>query len=233
MRIAVCDDDHKVCADLKRNIYEYARIRKLDMGVNVYNSAIELLNDNVSQDLIFLDHRMPDMNGLDAAKALRLRNNYSTIVFLTNYSEIVYESFEVNTFRFMLKPLKKSELHKVLDAYYTPFLNKQSMNLKIDGEMRNIRIKDIIYIEADGKYSRINLIEESVFYKKTMSTVEMMLQGKLFCKSHRSFIVNLDYIERHDGERIFLKQGYEVPIGKKYAEDFKSAFMEHVKRNYV
>jgi len=233
MKIAVCDDENNVSAELKRYIYEYAREHKFDVSVTEYHCADDLISANIQYGLIFLDHFMPGTNGLDAAKLLRSRGDSCDIVFLTSYSDIVFETFDVDTFRFMQKPLGRQELDKVLNAFYKPLINNQSIILKIDGTMRNIKFRDIIYVEADGKFSKVYLVNECLAFKKTMSVIEKSLQKSLFFKLHRSFIVNLDYIDRYNGEYVYTKGGHEIRIGKKYAESFKAAFVDHVKRNTI
>ncbi len=80
-------------------------------------AKIELLNSEKNYDIIVLDYQLGSTNGLTVAKELRKRNVLSSIIFLTSYPNFMIDAFEVNTFRFLLKPIDKSKFFKAIDYY--------------------------------------------------------------------------------------------------------------------
>lgn len=77
---------------------------------------MELLAADMSFDLIFMDHQMTDKNGLDTVSVLRKRNVDTTVIFVSSYKDVVFDSMKVNAFRFLVKPFEKEDLYEALDS---------------------------------------------------------------------------------------------------------------------
>lgn len=117
MEIAICDDERKICQLLQNKIEKYYFSQDLPFNIYIYEDGNSLLESNLNKiDVLFLDIDMPGKNGMEIAHELRNYNKDLLIVFLTAYSEYVFESFKVDTFRYLLKPLDDQELVEVLDA---------------------------------------------------------------------------------------------------------------------
>ena len=108
MKIAVCEDnavDLKIISDI---LNEYLKTSSVKFTFDVFETFDGCENNQEDYDLFILDYMMPGKNGLDFARELYDKFKTSkTVIFITAYPEIVYDSFEVNTFRFLVKPLDK------------------------------------------------------------------------------------------------------------------------------
>ena len=117
MKIAVFDDsavDLKIVADALLEYQETSRYLFQYDTFSSYSKIKEKLND---YDLFILDYQMPEKDGLEFAHDLYDKYKSSkTIIFITACPEIVYDSFDVNTFRFLVKPLDSAKLFKALQA---------------------------------------------------------------------------------------------------------------------
>lgn len=221
--IAICDDEPMLCKFLKNELYTYFNEHNIDAVVETYGDGHSLLNVSQKFDLIVLDYQMPGINGLQTAKEIRLNNKNCTILFLTSFPEIVYDTFVYDTFRFLIKPLDKEKLHEALDSFRQKTNFYFPISLTIDGEFYKVESKEIVYIEANGKNSVIRLIDKSLFCSKTLSNVFSMLPKNCFCKTHRAFVVNLAFVEQYDKKRIILTNGEYAKISRNLYLGFKKA----------
>ena len=156
MRIAVCDDEKYFRSILKRKLEIYAKKRALIFNYDDFTDGTELLKSSRSYDLIFLDYKMNELNGMDTARKLREKNDKTTVIFLTGITDVVYESFEVKAFRFLTKPIDEVRLHKALDDFLLSFDDDKYLSLTDCPRIIRIEYDDILYIEAKAKNSTTN-----------------------------------------------------------------------------
>lgn len=223
MLIAICDDEPLFCEQLKEHIYSYSNKYNLDTVVEIFNNGKQLLN-NAHFDIIFLDYQMPGINGLQTARELRKKNIQCTIIFLTSFPEIVYETFQFDTFRFLIKPLNTNKLYEALDSYRKKIDTYYPISVNSNGTALKISTKDIMYIEADGKNSIIRLLDQSIHCPKTLAKVYSLLPTNCFFKPHRSFVVNFLYIDSYNKNHIKFTNGEYAKISRDQLKYFKSAF---------
>lgn len=107
MHIAVCDDELYFRKILIKDLNTYAAEYGLELIIYEYRDGNDLLTSNISFDVIFMDYRMEERNGLDTVSVLRKRNIDTKVIFISSYKEVVFDSMKVNTFRFLVKPYNK------------------------------------------------------------------------------------------------------------------------------
>ena len=128
MFAALCDDDKHITEEVKKLLLEYAKDNRVTIDIDEFESGEELLNSEKSYDIIVLDYQLGSTDGLTVAKKLRKRNVLSCIIFLTSYPQFMIDAFEVNTFRFLLKPIDKSKFYKAIDEYSNIHLSDKIMH---------------------------------------------------------------------------------------------------------
>lgn len=233
MQIALCDDNKAFRKEVKNKIYEYSNINSLELVVDEFTSGEELLAAIKNYDIVLLDYSMKGMNGLDAAKKLRCKNSACAIIFITAYPEFVFDSFEVNVFRFLTKPVKTDKLIKAIDDY-RKILNKHyPILVNVNGEIRQINTREIVYLEASGKNCIIRLVDSSVKSNKTMAKVHSVLPSDCFYKVHRSFVVNFNFIKSYKNNVITFTNGEYAIISRNLLSAFKKNFNTYLKNNAI
>jgi DNA-binding LytR/AlgR family response regulator len=230
MRVALCDDDRRLLEELKPFVYQYANARKFDMAVDTFNSGEALLASRTVYDMIYLDYQMGGMDGLSAARELRERNLNSTIIFMTNYPDFVYESFEVNPFRFFKKPVDRDHVFTAMDAYFKMFGNDYPISLRYDGATVLLNTQEVVYVEAMGKRCIVHQPKEYKEIGSTMGSIVDMLPKVHFFKVHNSFVINFNYVAKYDGDFVTMKTGAKVPISKRCAKPFREAFKTYAEQ---
>ncbi|GAA4199415.1 LytTR family DNA-binding domain-containing protein [Pedobacter jeongneungensis] len=180
-------------------------------------------------DLIFLDIRMPKLNGLDFLRTLQ----HKPLVIITSaYEEYALESFDLAVCDYLLKPFRLDRFLKAVNrALEFQQLHKQTINtadtekatnktdqqisLKVDKKYILINIEEIQFLESLGNYVKVWKDKEFLLTPRTLGSFEEQLPS-VFIRIHKSFILNKKYVDYLEGNTIVLKNGQEVPIGKNF-----------------
>ena len=225
IKCLIVDDEPPAREVLKRYIEE---IPTLEMVGDCGNAiqAVAVLQQKVI-DLIFLDIRMPQLNGTDFLKTLK---NPPKIIFTTAYSEYALEGYELDIVDYLLKPVRFDRFLKAVNKAFPAPDYRQSPNQPIladekknesfiyfraDRKMIKVLLSDILYIESMKDYVKVITRDNSIITKQSISSVETMLPEKSFIRTHRSFIVSVNKIKSFTNEIIEIGQA-EIPIGKLY-----------------
>lgn len=233
MKIAICDDEQIFRNSLKQSLNEYAAEYGLTFLYFEYSDGIDMLTDSVSYDLIFMDYKMKNMNGIDVISAMRNRNDNTAVIFISSYKEMVFDSMKVRTYRFLVKPIDKDKLYEALTSFLSTQNNEHFLLLKNDclDIIQRIPESTLIYGEADNIYCKIRTRENTYTYKKTLSQLEKELQSDFFFRSHRSYIVNFKYIDSYSQHEIFFENNERALLAKKKYHLFQKNYMDFLKRN--
>ena len=181
-------------------------------------------------DLIFLDIRMPKLNGMDFLRTLQQK---PLVIITSAYEEYALESFDLAVCDYLLKPfrldrflkavnralefynLKKQNLG-IADVEKTIPRNEAQISLKVDKKHILIKTEEIQFLESLGNYVKVWKNRDFLLTPRTLASFEDQLSADYFIRIHKSFILNKKYVDYLEGNTIVLKNGQEVPIGKNY-----------------
>ena len=219
MKTVIIDDD-ELSIEVLKNYIEKLNSIELDRYFTDPVSAIEYLQKS-SIDLIFLDVEMPFISGLDLIKSL---NNPPCIILTTGSSEYALEAYNSNVVDYLTKPIAFDRFMKAVEkAQKTiPALSNSNTNfidaffVKVNTQLVRIEKKDILFVEADGDYVKIQTLLAKFLVNHTMKEIEEML-GNNFLRIHRSFIVSLDKIEKINGNQVVIEKT-TIPVSLTYKE---------------
>ncbi len=219
-------DDEPPARDVIRRYIEQVPLLKLaGECANAIEAMISLQQQPV--DLIFLDIRMPQLNGTDFLKTLK---NPPRIILTTAFSEYAMEGYELDVVDYLLKPVRFDRFlksvnkafpmqgHKPLAEPPLPPEEKKENSFvyfRADRKMIKVLLQDILYVESMKDYVKVVTTGGAIITKQSISSVEGMLPEKLFVRTHRSFIVSLQKIRSFTPELIELDNA-SIPIGKLY-----------------
>ena len=193
--------------------------------------------DEQPVDAVFLDINMPDLNGIDFAKAQEMDYGRGPlIVFTTAYSEYAIESYKANTVGYLLKPYgfdefetvarKIKEIQEIRQQSFTevtrPETDEGVIYVKSDYKIVRISISSICYIEAMSEYLRISCDdkEKPIIVLLSMKKIEEHLPSGQFMRIHRSYIINLNKILEIKKNHVMLEGDTSLPIGDNYKDTF-------------
>lgn len=229
MKIAICDDECQIRELLKEKIERYYFSQNIEFHVRTYESGEKLLEQDLDQiDVLFLDVDMPGKNGMETAKEIRKTNKEMLIVFLTAYSEFVFESFKVDAFRYLVKPLKDQELEEVLSAVQNKLYvdDEEYLTFQFQNETYNVRYNDIIYIEGMRDKIWLYCKDDTYRWYGTLKSLQELLAGRGFFQVHRSYIINMGKIQKYNSQEVILEGDCEVPISRYKLDAFKDAYIK-------
>jgi DNA-binding LytR/AlgR family response regulator len=186
--------------------------------------AVELIS-TCHPDVLFVDIEMPGISGLQLVK--RTADSSLLPVFITSHPEFAIESYEIEAFDYLLKPLaadrfarcalRLRDFHQLRNKAFAFDTQQESdfIIIKQGYEKCRIRLQDILYVEAMKDYTRVITAARQFLVLTTLGSMQERLPPQNFIRIHRSYIVNIDKIERVKGNKVYLP-AHELPLGKLY-----------------
>lgn len=210
-----------------------------------YTDAVDALTalKESPVDLLFLDINMPDLDGMSLAAMVPPETR---IIFTTAFKEYAFESYNVNALDFLLKPINYARFlaaaEKARQWFGMSNTNKQGSNstaeqkrntlfLRIDGELKQIDINRILYVSGLKNYVMFYMENEQrpLVTHLTMKAVEDILPVNDFMRVHRSYIVALHKISSVD-------RNNTIHIGKEYihvSDSYLDSFNKYIQANQI
>lgn len=233
MKIAICDDEIQFIDTVCPLLETWARQHDIHLSLFRFTNGDDLINAhrNECMDLIFLDIVMPLLNGIETAKELRHRDTSVPIIFLTSAKEFAVESYEVKAFQYLLKPLDKVKLQRVMDDFLKTFLLSEcSFTAQTADGFCKIPFSDISCLEAQNKHVLIYLTNGKTMEirERFSSCQETFSENDGFCSCHRSYIVNLNHVEQFTKTTLLTSSGVTIPISRNKYAAFKEAYFRYM-----
>lgn len=229
MKIAICDDNSIFRKEVKQEIESY--FQSLDVLLYDFSSGEELLSkiENIEFDLFFLDIEMAGIDGLETAKKIREREKEVPVILLTSHTELAMEGYEVQAFRFLGKPLNRQKLYDALDTIMSQIHSDEKIAVMVDGSQKFISCQNIMYIKSENVY--LNLVTKDATYliRQKMKEQIAQLPEELFFSVHRSYVVNLMFVDGFDGKEVKMSDGAGIPVARGNRDLFKQRIRRYLK----
>jgi DNA-binding LytR/AlgR family response regulator len=222
VRYLIIDDEH-IAHDIIKNYCDMLPNMKLMKHCYDAIEALDYLRTN-SIDLIFLDLNMPKLKGFDFLKTLP---NKPKVIVTTAYKEYALEGYELEITDYLLKPFSFERFLKAVNKAIhikennpitaQPDQNTLSEHIFLSSNKKHFQVKisDILYIEAAGNYSKVVLKNDSILIRDKISSLLEKISTEKFIQVHKSFIVAIEHINSLEGNRILIGNN-TIPIGKMY-----------------
>lgn len=168
-------------------------------------------------DVVFLDIRMPRLNGLEL---LRTLDAPPLIVFTTAYAEYAVEGFNIEAVDYLLKPVSFERFLKAVHRIEKRVQREPArILLRADKRTWSVPLEEIICIEAQGDYMVFYCSDKKIMVNERMKVYEELLPSAQFLRVHKSWIVNKQEVAYMEGNVIQLNNGKGVPIGKTFRHE--------------
>lgn len=231
LKIAVCDDDNGELSHVTALLQQYQARNRLAVRIDAFLSAMELMDAlrTTNYQLLLLDILMPGFTGIQAAREIRTFDSETKIVFLTSSPEFAVESYCVDAFYYLLKPIREDDLFPVLDRLLQQFRRAEdTLLLTMPSGVLRLPYSRIEVLEVNSKRLLFYLNDGSVReIPGTLTQYEpQLLARREFVKVHRSYLVNMDYIQHLKGTELITYSGVRVPISRLLSNQVRKDYMD-------
>lgn len=233
MRIIICDDESAICEDIRSLLDSYFQKRKVK-GVEIvcFHDGADLIHDEGTKDIVFLDIEMPGMNGIFAGRLLRENGEKAIIIVVTSYSEYLDDAMRFHVFRYLSKPIEKRRFYRNLDDAMEE-IRSCSVNILLENKVENVVVssRDILMVEVENHRTIIHCLDGDYRSEQSIYYWTEVLPGEFFVQSHRSYLVNLEYVSRFDKAMIYLsKNNLRAYLTRRKHSEFKNAYLLYLGR---
>ena len=234
IKVAFCDDDPSVLNELQVLLDEYRVKQNREIDYTAFRDPLELMaaiERDIRFDVLLLDVLMPGENGIDAAAEVRRYDSNVKIIFLTSSSEFAVQSYAVNAFFYQLKPVCAESFFRVMDAVLDQCEKEQtnSLILRCKSGITRVELKTLEYCEVIHRTLFFHLTSGKVL-ESTGSLDDLYDQLKPygnFLRPHRSYLVNLEYVQNLSTRALTMSCLTEIPIPRGKYNEVKNAFLEY------
>jgi two-component system response regulator AlgR len=245
MKILIADDEKLARLRLKSLINEITT-EDVRIVAEAENGRVALQKwQETGADILLLDIRMPDMDGLSVAREVAKIESPPAIIFTTAYDEHALQAFDANAIDYLLKPIRKERLLNALQKaqlfnrakwddlkQWLPENSARShLCAQVQAGLHLVPIKDVVFFQADQKYVIVKTPEKAYLLDESLKALEDEFAG-LFIRIHRNTLVSLRHIEvlqrQRDGRLSIQCQGIDekLIVSRRLAAKVRSCFKE-------
>ena len=225
IRVLIVEDEEPARAIVKEYLKSVPNIELIGEAGDGFSGA-KAINE-LKPDLVFLDVQMPKLTGFEL---IELLDHQCIIIFTTAYDQYALKAFEMNAVDYLLKPFSLSRFQEAVQRAIARFQANQTdakiaeavvktneetieylerIAVRKAGSIEVIPAEDILYVESDGDYVVIHTPKGKFMKEKTMKFLESHLPPAKFVRIHRSYIVNVEKIQRLE---LYEKDSYLVVL---------------------
>lgn len=225
LKYVIIDDDKIDRAVVEAEANKFPFLQKLASCSHPLE-AIEIINQ-LDPDVVFLDIEMPEISGTDL---LRKKLTATALpVFITSHPEFALESYELDAFDYLLKPVSSERFARCalrlrdffqLKEKAFAFDNEEGKDfiiIKQGYDKYKIALQDLVYLEAMKDYTKIITSEKQYLVLSTLNAFIERLPADIFIRIHRSYVINKTKIDAIQKNKISI-QSLELPVGKMYKD---------------
>ena len=231
MYLAVCDDQIEELESLAVLLERWQKERRDTLRYQTFRSGAELLDaaERENFSLYLLDVMMPGMDGIEAAREIRTKDDTAEIVFLSSSPGFAYESYSVRAMDYLLKPIRADLLFALLDKLALREKHPlEGLTLKSGATLIRVLFSQLSYVEVSGKHLYFNLTDGSVreVYGTLKEYGPQLLLRPEFMQVHRSYIVNMLEVEELSSAGIRTFSGKQLPVSRLLYPQLQKDYMK-------
>ena len=193
IHIAVCDDEKSMSDSICAMASDFFRRKNMETVTVRFSCGEQLLNYEAPIDILFLDIQMRGIDGMETARELRRRRFQGFLIFITVLKEMVFSSFEVQAYDYLLKPIEEKQFTRTLDRLLVSMkqVSEEKLLVQKGYERSIISFEDIVFAEIIDRKVYLHLASSDVvdFYDR-IENLEARLDSRFF-RCHRSYLINL------------------------------------------
>ena len=233
LSIAVCDDEVIECCNMAKRIREIMEEMKIPCIIRQFRNGGELLQALESFDIVFLDIIMQDLDGMKTAQAFRKKASDKILIFVSSSREYVFEAYDVEAFQYLLKPVDDRKLKNVLQKAIvkTQSRSQEFIIVSRERQKKKLFLDDIYYFEIKGRVVDVHGPEGIFTYYEQIGELENKIRDKGFFRCHKSYLINLKYVDGYSRKEVVLENGEKIVIAKRRYDEFVQEMLKVMRKN--
>ena len=207
MRVIFCDDNPLILDQLQSYVSEYfSQFGGKMPEFACYDSGEALLKEETRADIAFLDVEMPGISGIQVGEKLKELNPNIKIFIVTSFSDYLDDAMRFQVFRYLSKPIDKNRLFRNLkDAVYQYNMESREFPVVTNDCVFVCRAEEIICVEARQRKVLVHTTDEILQSTQNMEYWRQTLTLPCFYETHRSYIINLHFVNSIRKDVVLLK----------------------------
>lgn len=235
LQIAVCDDNIDELSNMVQLINLYRTSKNFNCEYAVFHNGFELisaLEKGKRFDIYCMDIIMPGFSGIDVAKEVRGFDKTAPILFFTSSPEFALDSYSVKAVNYVLKPISKEKFFITFDEIMEKINSEKDEDAVIvkskDG-IQKILISNLTFAEVMGRNVLYHLRSGRVVEctEPFSSACDTLLKYGYFMKPHRSYIVNMQYVDIIENNQVILQTLSTIPVAQGKARELKEQYLNY------
>ncbi len=234
MKIAIVEDCGEHRSLVRAYVEEWSAKTGKKVTVTEFESGDQFLfhNEDTSDiDVVFLDIQMPGISGVELARRIRESNQEIALIFTTGIDDYIAEGYELEAIHYLMKPISVEKVGFCLDKVAKKVERKEQY-LTINGEEDTVKVacSKIWWVSAMGHRVILGIEDgdgsvKRVDAKNTMGEMEQLLQGDMFQKTHRSYLVNLSHVCNITKTDVVMDNQDRIPLSRRMYQQVNEGFI--------
>lgn len=228
IRIAIVDDEPLIIDMISEKVSDILNTHKIELEIITFTEGKSLIKsfEQHGFNLIILDIDMPDITGIDVAKKIRSYSESTTIIFVTNKDEMVYEAIKFVPFRFIRKTNYEAEIYEAIESFLEKYTRKKEVLMfSTENGKKTLPVSNIIFIEVDSHKLTVHTKSGLLKANGTLKDIELQGRDYGFIRIHQSYLVNFRFINVINHKGVKLDSGEILPLGRGKYDNVKMELM--------
>jgi DNA-binding LytR/AlgR family response regulator len=232
LKLLAVDDELPALEDLVRMLEASPAVETVESAASA-EEALVALGDGEDIDAVFLDVRMPGLDGLELARVLRRFERPPAVVFVSAFDDAAVSAFELAALDYLVKPVSRRRLDEAIERVTRQFGRPEPADeetVAVDalrgGGTRLLARSSILFLQAHGDYVRVASDDGRYLLRARLTDLEERWAAAGFVRVHRGFVVNLrravEVRPRLNGTAVLvMADGTEVPIARRQVGELR------------
>lgn len=227
--LAIVDSNLQDAQMLEKCVECYMKKKDIGYLSHRYDGGVEFIRSRTNYDIVLTDIQLKDMDGLDAARFLRIVNKDAALIFVTQKAEMAVRGYKVNAMDFILKPIDQPMIDCAMERALKgiPKCRESFFALKTPDSIVSLSIYSIYYVEVYGHELVYHTQHGDYKVRGRLREAREKLKDGYFIQCSRSHLVNVHHMQGLYGDYLMIN-GTNVPVTKVHHKEIKQAYLEYL-----